>query len=165
MNHFLGAHFHRWWNCVMVKKINSTINYVIRFNCYLGYQIGFSLLYFHPEWKWQSPWKLWCSSPMYISGVYWYISYSVLSHFCFLQWWSGVMVRWFLMVQWWWWDKFFAAIFPSEICALEWFFFPGDILGDISRDSFPGQFVSQGNSRGTTFPGIGWYFCTYDDTD
>ena len=40
----------------MVKKLNNTINCVVRYNCCMGYQLCFSLLFFdhhvndgHPE--------------------------------------------------------------------------------------------------------------------
>ena len=49
------------------------------------------------------------------------------------------------------------------------FFPPGHVPGDISWYSFLGHFVTQDNSRGSNCPrispGIGWYFCNYDDTD
>ena len=45
-----------------------------------------------------------------ISGVFWSTSYYSMPPIRFLRWRSGVMVRWFLMVQRWWWEYFVAEI-------------------------------------------------------
>ena len=50
----------------------------------------------------------------------------------------------------------------SEFCPL------GCVLGDISWDNFLGHLIDQENYQDANCPrictGIGWYFCTYDDT-
>ena len=50
------------WCCVnMVKywrKINSKMNCMVIFNCCLGYQLGFSLLIFHPVCQFLWSWRL-----------------------------------------------------------------------------------------------------------
>ena len=43
----------------MVKKINSKINCMVRFNCCMGYHPGFSLLYFLPARQLWPPWRIW----------------------------------------------------------------------------------------------------------
>ena len=48
----------------MVKNINSTMNCMVRFNCCMGYQLGFSLLDFFPSLQLWSSWKVWGSSPV-----------------------------------------------------------------------------------------------------
>ena len=51
-------------NGEMVKKINSTMNYMVRFNCSLGYHIGFSLLDFPVPHQWYPFWQLFGISPV-----------------------------------------------------------------------------------------------------
>ena len=44
--YLFGTHFHSWQNGEMVKKINNTMNCMVRFNCSVGYQLCLSLLGF-----------------------------------------------------------------------------------------------------------------------
>ena len=125
--YFFRTHFHQWRNGEMVKKINNTMNCMVRFNCCMGYQLCFSLLGFLQARQWWPYWQLWGSSTM-LSMVSAGIPSILSCHLSvFSDGWSGVMVRWFMMVQRLWWDIFVAAILPSAICyqqLLEWFFSP-----------------------------------------
>ena len=128
-----------------------------------------------------------------ISGVCWYTSYSAVPPLHFIWWWSGVMVRWLLMVKWWWRDYFFAEIqfwhwvefyCWSDFCPPGKFSWEKIFIG--SNFVFPGQnnvgHVPWDGPRSFRSPvqhlthywdancperclGISWYFCTYNDTD
>ena len=65
----IGGEVVKCWNGKIVKKTNSKMDCVVRFNHSLGYQLGFILLYFRPACHWYSSWWLWGSSPV-LSLVY-----------------------------------------------------------------------------------------------
>ena len=64
VNHFFGIHFHRWRNGEITKKINSTMNCMVIFNCCMGYQLGFIIINFCPEHQLWPPWQVWGRPPV-----------------------------------------------------------------------------------------------------
>ena len=52
------------WNGKMVNKTNIAMNCMVIFNYITGYQLGLSLLDFHPERQLSPYWRVWGSSPV-----------------------------------------------------------------------------------------------------
>ena len=115
--------------------------------------------------------------------VCWSTYYYLLSLLCFLQWWSCVTLIWLIMVQKLLRYYYFAAIqFACWSNLFSWSKFPlpgrfpgGQLLleWNFSLWQSPGKILPLGlnlthywdASCPGRCPGIGWYFCTYDDTE
>ena len=135
-----------WCSTNMVKwrrnKFNGKMNYMVIFNFFLGYQLGISLFYFHPECQWWWYWQLWCISPvlyLYYAGIY-----SILS--CHISVFSNVEV-----VQWcddyWWCSNDDAAVLLLRSCTwllLEWIPPPRKCLTGYLLGWFTGTFGCSG---------------------
>ena len=103
-----------------------------------------------------------------VSVFYWSPFYCSPQFLCLIQWKGGVIVRWFLVVDWWWYYDFGCGNFAIGYCRSK-FCSSWRVPGDISWDNLQGYFVSQENSSSLNCPGIFprivWYFCTLKYTD
>ena len=148
-NRFFGTHFHLWQNGEMVKKSNNTMNFMVRFNCCMGYQLCFSLLYFWPARQLWPSWRVWGSSHVLylVSAGLPPILSCHLSVFPMVKWFNGeiipdgavMMVRLFCCGD--------SICVLEWILLLEWFFSPGTIFlgGNCGWSEFP---LHEGNPGG-----------------
>ena len=58
----LGTHFHWWQNDEMMKKLNSAMSCMVIFNCWISYQLRFSLLDFFLARQLWPYWQVWGNS-------------------------------------------------------------------------------------------------------
>ena len=151
---FFWTNFHWWLTVEMVKKFNSKMNCMVRFNCCMGHQIGFSLLDFCPSRQWYPSRWVWGSShvlSLLSDGLPPILSFhlSVFSDGEVVQWWDD---SWWCsddgktLLSW----RFNLRVGIHFIVGVDFvvganFVFPGQYPVGHVRGGCPGGFRAQGH--------------------